>query len=229
VGAIVHAVWNRVLSVHTMKNIYGNVNYAKTFLQGTVINVFGRRTPGGKNAIWKLTVDFEMHSKEPTLGVELNRVAVHRQHCTLGPVPAGKNPQCSVNFTNSIGEPDHAVKGSTTYLPNAEGRAITASTIAAASPAHRVSLSPVSHIAETAGDKIEVIIVPPALTPIDAAPHAAARTKKKRKKATPVAAPAAATNDTSTTMSTPSTAPTTKKGKMTGKKKSAEPIDLRSL
>jgi hypothetical protein len=30
-------------------------------------------------------------------------------------------------------------------------------------------------------------------------------------------------------MSTPSTAPTTKKGKMTGKKKSAEPIDLRSL
>jgi hypothetical protein len=88
---------------------------------------------------------------------------------------------------------------------------------------------PASHIAETAGDKIEVIIVPPALTPIDAAPHAAARTKKKRKKATPVAAPAAATNDASTTMSTPSTAPTTKKGKMTDKKKSAEPIDLRSL
>jgi hypothetical protein len=220
VGAIVHAVWNRVLSVHTMKNIYGNVNYAKTFLQGTVINVFGRRTPGGKNAVWKLTVDFEMHSKEPTLGVELNRVAVHRQHCTLGPVPAGKNPQCSVNFTNSIGEPDHAVKGSTTYLPNAEGRAITASTIAAASPAHRVSLSPVSHITETAGDKIEVIIVPPALTPIDAAPHAAARTKKKRKKAQPT---------THRLQRQPSTAPIAQKGKTTGKnKKSAKPIDLRT-
>jgi hypothetical protein len=90
VGAIVHTVSNRVLSDNTAKNIYGNVNYAKTFLQGTVINVFDRRTPGGKNAVWKLTVDSEMHSEEPTLGVELKRVAVHRQHCTLGPVPAGE-------------------------------------------------------------------------------------------------------------------------------------------
>ena len=85
VGAIVHAV----LSDHTAKNIYDNVNYAKTFLQGTVINVFDGRTPGGKNAVWKLTVDFEMLSKEPMLGVELKRVAVRWQHCTLGPVPAG--------------------------------------------------------------------------------------------------------------------------------------------
>ena len=223
VGAIVHAVSNRVLSDHTAKKIYGSANYAKTFLQGTVINVFDGRTPGGKNAVWKMTVDFEMHCEEPMLGVELKRVAVHQQHCTLGPVPADKNPQCSINFTNSIGEPDHAVKGSTTYLPNAEGRAVTASTIADASPAHRVLLSPASHIAETAGDEIEVIIVPPALTPIDATPHAAARTKKKRKKTTPVAAPAAATNVASTATSTPSTAPTTKKGKTTGKnKKSAD-------
>jgi hypothetical protein len=90
VGAIVYTISNRVLSDHTAKNIYGNVNYAKKFLQGTVINVFDGRTPGGKNAVWKLTVDFEMHSEEPTLGVELKRVAVHRQHCTLGPVPAGE-------------------------------------------------------------------------------------------------------------------------------------------
>ena len=48
VGAIVHDVSNRVLSNHTAKNIYGNVNYAKTFLQGTVINVFEGRTPGGR-------------------------------------------------------------------------------------------------------------------------------------------------------------------------------------
>jgi hypothetical protein len=228
VGTIVHAVSNRVLSDHTAKNIYGNVNYAKTFLQGTVINVFDGRTPGGKNVVWKLTVDFEMHSEDPALGVELKRVAVHRQHCTLGPVPAGKNPKCSVDFTDSIGEPNHAVKGLTTYLPNAEGRAVTASTITAASPAHPVSLLPASHITETAGDEIEVIIVPPALTPIDATPHAAARTKKKRKKDTPVAAPAAATNDASTATSTPSTAPTTKKGKTTGKKKSDKPINLRT-
>jgi hypothetical protein len=78
------------------------------------------------------------------------------------------------------------MKGSTTYLPNAKGRAVISSTIAAASPAHRhrVSLLPASHITETAGNEIKVIIVLPALTPIDATPHAAARTKKKRKKAT---------------------------------------------
>jgi len=134
------------------------------------VNVFDGRASGGKNAIWKLTVDFE--------------------------------------------------------LPNAEGRAATSSTIAAASTAPRVSLSPASHIAETFGDEIEVIIVPPALTPMDAAPHAAGRMKKKRKKATPVAAPAAATDNTLTAMPTSTTAPATKKGKTTGKKKSAEPIDL---
>jgi len=46
-------------------NIYGNVNYVKTFLQGTSMNVFDRRAPGGKNAIWKLTVSFEMPSDKP--------------------------------------------------------------------------------------------------------------------------------------------------------------------
>jgi hypothetical protein len=55
VGAIVHAVSNRVPGNHAAKNIYGNVNYAKMFLQGTVVNVFDGRAPGGKNA-WKLTV-----------------------------------------------------------------------------------------------------------------------------------------------------------------------------
>jgi len=82
--------------------------------------------------------------------------------------------------------------------------------------------------AETAGDKINLIIMLPALPSIDVVPHAATRTKKKRKKATPVAAPVAATNDASTATPTPSTAPTTKKGKTTGKMKSTEQIDLRT-
>ena len=55
VGANIHAVSNRVPGDHAAKNIYGNVNYAKMFLQGTVVNVFDGRAPGGKNA-WKLTV-----------------------------------------------------------------------------------------------------------------------------------------------------------------------------
>jgi hypothetical protein len=48
VGAIVHSVMNRVLSNHTRRNIYGNVNYAKTFIQGTVVNVFDGHMPGGR-------------------------------------------------------------------------------------------------------------------------------------------------------------------------------------
>ena len=88
VGAIVLAASNRVLSDHAAKNIYGDVNYAKIFLQGTVINVFDGRTPGGKNAVWKFTVDFQMPSEDPVPGVESRRVGIHRQHCTLGPVPA---------------------------------------------------------------------------------------------------------------------------------------------
>ena len=90
VGAIVHTISNRVLSDHTAKNIYGNVNYAKTFLQGTVMLFFDRRTPGMKNAIWKLTADFEMPSDKPALGVELMRVNVNCQHCTLRPVLANE-------------------------------------------------------------------------------------------------------------------------------------------
>jgi hypothetical protein len=54
-GAIIHTAANRVLSNHTVKNIYGNVNYCKYFMQGTVIDVFNGHAPGGKNAIWKLT------------------------------------------------------------------------------------------------------------------------------------------------------------------------------
>ena len=56
VGAIVHAVSNRALSDHTAKNFYGNANYAKTFLQGIVMNVFDRHAPGGMYAVLKLTV-----------------------------------------------------------------------------------------------------------------------------------------------------------------------------
>ena len=212
VGAIVHAVANRALSDHTAKNIFGNVNYAKHFLQGTVVGFFDGRAPGGKNAVWKLTVDFEMPSDGAE--VELKRVDVHRQHCVLGAVPAGKNPHCSVTFTDSIGDPDHAVKGSSTYLPNAEARAATASAAAAAATddddnddavavavaaAPRVSLSPAPLVAAPADDDIEIVLPPP--------PPRPAKTKRKRKKAT-------SCDDASTTMPLPA-----KKSKATTKKK----------
>jgi hypothetical protein len=35
VGVIVHAILKNVLSNHTAKNIYGNENYSKTFIQST--------------------------------------------------------------------------------------------------------------------------------------------------------------------------------------------------
>jgi hypothetical protein len=82
----------------------------------------------------------------------------------------------------------------------------------------------VSHIAESAGNEIEVIIVPPALPPI--VPPAAARTKKKRKKIAAPAAPAAASDDASTAMPTPSIAPAMKNGKKIGKKKASKPVNF---
>ena len=221
VGAIVHAVANRALSDHTAKNIFGNVNYAKHFLQGTVVGFFDGRAPGGKNAVWKLTVDFEMPSDGAE--VELKRVDVHRQHCVLGAVPAGKNPHCSVTFTDSIGDPDHAVKGSSTYLPNAEARAATASAAAAAATddddnddavavavaaAPRVSLSPAPLVAAPANDDIEIVLPPPPPPPV--------KTKRKRKKAT-------SCDDASTTTPLPA-----KKSKATTKKKKAsKTVNLR--
>ena len=175
VGEIVHAVANRALSNHTAKNIFGNVNYSKHFLQGTVVGFFDGRAPGGKNAVWKLTVDFEMPSDGAE--VELKRVDIPRQHCILGAVPAGKNPLCSVTFTDSIGNPDHAVKGSSTYLPNAEARAAAASAAAAAAAAAtttdddddddavaaapRVSLSPAPLVAAPANDDTGIVLPPP--------------------------------------------------------------------
>ncbi len=57
-------------------------------MQGTVVDVFDGCTPGGKNAIWKLTVDFEMPSDKS--GIKLKRFVDNRQHCTLGPVLARK-------------------------------------------------------------------------------------------------------------------------------------------
>ncbi len=74
VGMIVHTISKIVLGVHTAKNIYENVNYAKTFIQGTIVNVFDGCKTGGKNAIWKLSVNFEMPYNEM---VKLKRVAVH--------------------------------------------------------------------------------------------------------------------------------------------------------
>ena len=47
------------------------------FLQGTVVGVFSRGMPGGKNAKWKLTVSFKVPSNDPGAKIELKRVAIH--------------------------------------------------------------------------------------------------------------------------------------------------------
>jgi hypothetical protein len=111
VGVIVHPISKNVLGNHTMKNIYRNVNYAKTFTQGTIVNVFDGCVPGRKNAIWKLAVSFEMPSDETAPRVELKKVTAYQQQCTLGLILAGKTPQCCINFTDSIGKPNHTMKG----------------------------------------------------------------------------------------------------------------------
>jgi hypothetical protein len=48
VGVIVHVVSKILPCDHTAKSNYGNVNYAKTFIQGTVLNVFDKCMAGGK-------------------------------------------------------------------------------------------------------------------------------------------------------------------------------------
>jgi hypothetical protein len=77
VGEIVCTISNRVLSNHTTKNIYGNVNYAMAFLQGTIMNAFDGRALGEKNAVQKLTVNFKMPAKDSALKVEFKRFAIH--------------------------------------------------------------------------------------------------------------------------------------------------------
>ncbi len=84
VGVIVHAVLKIVLGDHTAKNIYENVNYAKTFIQGIIVNIFDGCMPGGKNAIWKLTVNFEMPSDETALRVDGDNLLGGREMlCTI--------------------------------------------------------------------------------------------------------------------------------------------------
>ena len=179
---------------------------------------------GGKNAIWKLTVNFEMPSDGAE--VELKRVDVHRQHCVLGAVPAGKSPHCSVTFTDLIGDLDHAAKGLSAYLPNAEARAAAASAASASTDddddadadadavaaAPRISLSPAPLVAAPANNDIEIVLPPP--------PPRPAKTKKKRKKAT-------SRDDASTVTPPLPAAPAAKKSKATKtKKKASKTVDL---
>jgi hypothetical protein len=228
VGTIICTVSNRVLSDHITKN-NSNVNYAKHFMQGTIVDVFDGRAPGRKNVVWKLTVYFKVLSNEPVLGVKLKRVAAHSQHCIFGPVPAGKNPPCSITFTELIGAPGHTAKGSTTYLPNTKGRPATASAIASinnnadVNVAPCISLLPAPLIAATVEDEIKVILPPLSPPhPTDAMPTAVRKTKKKREKAM--------VPDNALTKTPPlPTAPTAKKSKATTKKKKAtKPVDLRT-
>jgi hypothetical protein len=43
---IVLTISKIVLGDHTAENMYGNGNYSKTFIQGTVVNVFDGHVPG---------------------------------------------------------------------------------------------------------------------------------------------------------------------------------------
>jgi hypothetical protein len=104
VGAIVHTVLNRVLSDHTAKNIYGNVYYAKMFLQGTITNVFDGRTPGGGNAIWKLTVRLRDALQRTCTWSRIEEGRCPSTALTLGPVPFGELNQlaCAGTIINCL-------------------------------------------------------------------------------------------------------------------------------
>jgi len=54
-----------------------------------------------------------------------------RQHTTIGPIPTGANPTLSFTYADSLNVRDsQAVRGSTTYMPDAMGVAINSSAAA---------------------------------------------------------------------------------------------------
>ncbi len=50
VGTTVHAIADRVLGNYAARNIFGNINHAKYFVQGTVVKVFDVHA-GGKECL----------------------------------------------------------------------------------------------------------------------------------------------------------------------------------
>jgi hypothetical protein len=224
-GVIVHALSKWAVGEHTARNIFGNVDYNKTFMEGTVVNVFDGHAMGAKNSSWRLMVDFRMPSNEQGPGIESKRVEILHQHCLLGPVPAGKNPFCRTTFTDSIGNPNHAVKGSTTYLHNAKGRANAAAAAAAAmedegDDATNNDDDCVSHDNdEDAADTItNTIIVPPAAT-------TATKTKRKRRKTVQ----AAAQDDTLAAPLPPPPPPPPPPPSRPKSRRTAKPVNLRAM
>ena len=98
------------------KNIFGPVDYMKTYVQGIVVAAFDGRQSKGKNTVWMLWVNFEMPSDDPDVKVIVKVTEINHNHCILGWVLAGKDPLSQTLFTNLIGNPDHAIKGSTTTM-----------------------------------------------------------------------------------------------------------------
>jgi hypothetical protein len=115
VGVIVHAISKNVLGDHTAKNVYGNVNYAKTFIRGTVMNVFNGVCRGGRmnnmttnmttNTTTDTTTDTELEREQPNPQLAKHVVGeVHGIHPQDIPEQAPKvtlefPPRCS--STNS--------------------------------------------------------------------------------------------------------------------------------
>lgn len=118
-GAQVHALAHQVMGPHAaMKIMYGNVNYRKTYISGNVVRVFDSRKPNAKAAQWSLRVRWDIPGRS---GEEGN---ILRQHTTYGPIPQGANPT-SIAFADSLNVRDsQAVRGSTTYMPDAMGVAL---------------------------------------------------------------------------------------------------------
>jgi hypothetical protein len=78
VGETVHALVNRVLGNHSAKTIYGNTNWCKYLMEGTVANAHDGHKAGAKNILWKVSVNFPMPAEELDSKVEIWRVEILR-------------------------------------------------------------------------------------------------------------------------------------------------------
>jgi hypothetical protein len=141
-GAVVHATANRVLGDKPAKNIYGNVNYCKHFLQGIVEEAVDRRKEGGKVPVIYLKAKWTV----PGGAYPNGKIAVvYKNSVILGPIPedANKNTSVSVNHPDAVGDPNHSTKGSTTYIPNADAPPnVSATSTTAQQPAATAGSAP---------------------------------------------------------------------------------------
>jgi len=143
-GTTVYGLASVVLGKQVAVKKYGNLNYNKTFIKGSVIRAYDGRKQGAKQAQWKVEARWNIPGYE-----EGQVYTVRRQDAHL--VQPKPNPVTVIaNFPDSIDHrDDHPTKGSSTYLATASSDLTAESSV----PSVASSAAGVGATADTAGLK----------------------------------------------------------------------------